>query len=667
MEKKIIYFEIFAIFLFFFLYYSIRVGNIFIYDISMGFDFQNLLIWEYAALLKQVPYRDVSVYYGLLYYYKNYFLAVNILYYCVPPLLMVSLFRFIYRVTQSRLLSYSLLLFVFGIVERYMGMYTLNRYGLTIILCLCMLNILFPTYSYKRLVICGVMIGLYSFMIVDQSIIVLLSTVGIVTVEELLKQYSGRNWSFRNITKKFVMLLIGVLIGLVPFIIFLVKNKLGVDFLKFWQNLGQLSLYAKVPYTNDKPSFITISLLLITILLVLSKLTISRKLKPNLNTMTQILLTGLCIIMEQKNILRTISEQLLIFVPLFVMTWCRDLYEIKNGWWLDKKERSSYLSILILVIVILAGLAPTLTQTVLITRANVANVLAGNIKPRLSDSSLRKQLSQFVSQNKSTSNPRVQQFYQIAQEHKLISGSIYAYPDDPVYYILYKQIPPKYLTTYDTTPEFTQQDTINYLEKMRVKHIIYNTTSYIIQDGVPNLIRNPLLHRYILNNYHISSLVNNYIVFDRNVGSDRNDIFKSNILDQIPTFKNYLTEINLGNIPYTEGFYKYHLVNESKPLISGTVSEVNKYLINHSTNSSGLLVIINHQIKSGYMPSSLLITVQPDITTSIRYFVGDGQNYIIDLDRIPLFYESRHISNLALTSRSSKVTLVKRPKGDNFW
>jgi hypothetical protein len=78
--------------------------------------------------------------------------------------------------------------------------------------------------------------------------------------------------------------------------------------------------------------------------------------------------------------------------------------------------------------------------------------------------------------------------------------SVYVLGDRPDIYILLDKPAPYYVTLYNQSPLEAQSRTVDWLSGRQPKYVLWNSQSREF-DGVPNIVRTPLLFRYVVSHY----------------------------------------------------------------------------------------------------------------------------------------------------------------------
>jgi len=85
-------------------------------------------------------------------------------------------------------------------------------------------------------------------------------------------------------------------------------------------------------------------------------------------------------------------------------------------------------------------------------------------------------------------------------ELKRFSREIFVLGDDSYFYVLLKQKPCPYLSFYDGSNIFAQQEQIACIEQAQPRYVVWDSTRTVF-DQVPNVVRVPLIFNYIVGKY----------------------------------------------------------------------------------------------------------------------------------------------------------------------
>jgi len=86
--------------------------------------------------------------------------------------------------------------------------------------------------------------------------------------------------------------------------------------------------------------------------------------------------------------------------------------------------------------------------------------------------------------------------------------------DDSYLYILFQQLAPFYITLYNQSILYSQQNTVDWLTTHNPGYVLWKK-SFEKADGVPNIVRAPLIYEKVINNYKYSDKVGSFLILRR--------------------------------------------------------------------------------------------------------------------------------------------------------
>jgi hypothetical protein len=134
------------------------------------------------------------------------------------------------------------------------------------------------------------------------------------------------------------------------------------------------------------------------------------------------------------------------------------------------------------------------------------------------------------------------------------TSGIFSFPYDPIYYLLYKQIPPPYTTIYEGSPLYAQKISTQFLDDNIELNIIYNISPSDLVDQVPEYVRAPYLTKYILLNYQPVKLIDRFVIMEKDSGGLVFD--EKNLSGAYGELYDHLLNLSFGSIPQIEGEHK---------------------------------------------------------------------------------------------------------------
>lgn len=619
--------------------------------IDLNYDYQIIYTWEHSASIGLLPYRDIFYPYGFLSFYKGSNIIFAIIYYLITPILFTFLFVFINKVYKNRFYSYSFLLVLFIFILRYAGFDVFSRYGILIVFgYICSLLFYYQKANYeKKVFLLGLTAGIIFILYNDVGIYscVLYSLFLLVDLG-LKRQFKNALAYLYSIIVNLSIFITGFLLALIPFVLFLLRQSALSQFIHSFYDLSDLSQFAKIPFIHSistENNIFVLVLMFITLTFLSYKL-IYASAKPSFNNYLQISTSFALILVEQKNIVRSIDTQLtFIGVLLYILLF----YEFKE---ILKKHKISEVSIFVyytFLLILIVFIIPFQPEGSI---KNTAYCKVGNTFYEYRD-------------------PKYESLKKIVQEQPDFNGKIFSFPGDTILYMVFKQAMSYYPTIYEASSISAQNKIIKYIRGNSTSLIIYNYKNYAIQDEVPNYIRSPVLHKFILNNYSITKIVDNFLILKKN--QKQVDFFQNKTIYVLTDFKHYLLQNDLESIPLSEGLYKSKYLNtkNNKLLITThSLTALNNYLLTNKVYSDNLFLAIELKNGSKKKMRSLIIKTKDDLETKITFSECERDvPCIIHLSRLPLFYKNRQLKNVLIYDENQikNISIVEVVDDSIFW
>ena len=607
-----------------------------------SFDLQTILTWNYSSQVDLVPVRDLFFPYGLLGYYKNIISEFFVLNLLIFPIFIVFCFMLFENLFKNKTYIFISIVFLYIFIVMITGLNVFNRYGVFVFFTL------FLSYSFyknilsnKFLFIIGSLISIIFFFLIDQGIYFLLSFLFVFLFNKLIKFKKTdffKTGTYILVFKNLFSVLTGILIGVVPFIFFLGKQFQFSDFILLMQQISSLSLLAKTPFYTFIFSLDNLFTLLILFFSIfyLSYIFVFKK---NLISIFNYIETGLVfniILLEQKSIIRSISETITFVSFLLLIFLVYDLFFVRIK--IKKKIFSVFILAFVLIISFLGNFNHIQSIDFKYYNLNVNTCYKRSLSAFLSENSLYSKVSNKV------------------KGYVDFNGKVISYPGDPIFYVLFNQKPPYYTSIYEASSLEAQNSLIDFTEKENVKYAILNMDNYAIQDGVPNYMRSPHLLKYILNNFSEKEKIGNFLILEKRSNLD---FFKEGKTILTKNYKNFLLNINLGFVPYSEGLYKnkYALDKNNNFLVRDLDKEnTNRFLSNNYVDSDKKVLLLKKK-ENKNSRENIKIYTDGNLFTSVS-FNSCLKYCLFNISNLPLFYNNRKIDEIEVDNNYS-VTLIK--------
>lgn len=460
------------------------------YSFGLGFDQQSFIYWDFAKSLNLIPFRDFFYPYGLLFYFKIDSVFWNTLSILIIFIILFSTFKIFKNILNDKFFSILFFILFCIFITIFSDIDSFIRYSAIIpVLYLLSESTYKKSFSKTQYGFCaGLFSGILFFLISDIAIY----TSALVGFFIIYNFISLKKKLDKDLFKFLISVVSGFLIGIIPFVIFLSINNSWEGYLKNVELLKYVSLFAKIPFP---PSFKLVENLFNIFLIVVSLIYLIKRKEKKFIYFIVLSLTLTILLYEYKNIIRTSYESITVIgFLLFLVLFSEIINDLRR-----KKINSILISSSLLIVVFL-----------------FFSII-------YSERNLQKQQYVTFWDDEKCVNKKVSSIddadlknYMVVKSYLLESnGKIFSYPGDPIFYVLFNQIPPPYPSIYESTPVFAQKEQIDYIKRNNVDYVIINNKSTTIQDGVPDIERNKVLYKYIKNNFEEDRKIAEFIILKK--------------------------------------------------------------------------------------------------------------------------------------------------------
>lgn len=644
---------------------SFFLSSPYVIDICSGYlkysylDLQEFLLWHYTSLNGVIPYKDIFYPYGLLNYFRNYNLIYSSAYYLISTLLFTITYFLFKKIFGDKFTLYCSVIIFYLFILIFTGFQTFSRYGPLIVFSL-VFSYLF--YSNRRStnyfwVCSGIVLGLFISIVGDQGFYLIITFVFTFLLGKYIRS-EKKSFSIlvylREISKGLAFVFLGLLIGIISVLVFY-QGSFSI-FFNFLRDVGEIVVVSKTPFFSfiDSPANIfTLFILCFAIFYNFLKLFFLKH-KFTLSSFFQTTLIFTILIMEQKSIIRSIDRQIT-FVSLMLLMFI--VYELINILIKSNRYKKAIYVALITLILILYGSRVERPAT------NYSYLLK-NYKLLIENKCFDNNLKSFLA-----NNPPYAKIVSRLKKQQDFNGKVFSFSTgDSVFYVLLNQKPPYYNAIFEGASYEKQNDSIKYIENNKIEYILLNTNMSSLQDAVPDYIRQSFLFGYILNNYQPFAIAGGHIILKKD---QNNDFFISEIIRQVKQYENYLLNVYLYKIPFSEGSYKYnYLKNNNKLIVEGNTDKINFFLKeNNFTSSNKMIVLISTINNKSQNLNSIIFQLEDGLSTRIYYSpCNKNKACIINLSRIPLFYKKRSVKKIIVNKEFyGKIKIFNLKDQGNLW
>lgn len=511
-------------------------------DHARDWDSMAVLNWQYVANLGLIPFRDYWFPYGgywnqispfpwdmfRFHIYKT--IVFGVLAFCIYAL---CNFR---KLWTLLILSILLLLVETGYLR---GFY---RYAMCIDIALLYLVIISQdNLKRKWWIFYGIFVG---WIFAYEPTQVAYSAVPVFVV------FLRRNiQSSKNLWQNFLLHLPALILFLVIVCAFVAKLlifKQWNGFLDFYQNMGALSVADATPgglvfwnnsiFQEENLVLVaTLGLILLSSYFYYSDFKRKEYKIENDLIMTMALLATMVFF---KHLVRPFMAKQFIVIHILALLFFLVRYSAS---WNKTQKMLSFLS---LGCFLGWGIQTGITKSIINGYLVAPKDLIKNIEVLNLDSAvLKKQQDLFFNpESFINSSPDIRDVYSffdtLEVDHSI--PEIFVLGDDSLFYIILKKIPPPFVSVYDGSPLYAQENTINWLNSKNPPYVIWNSTVNVF-DNVPNPVRVPLLYEYVAKNYLPVKKFGKYFVLKKRLNNENIDLaFWNEALG---------SELSLGYVP----------------------------------------------------------------------------------------------------------------------
>lgn len=480
---------------------------------DLSFDNQALLLWKYSASIGVEPYKEIFYPYGFLAYYAGQDVFFSLIYYLVSPVTLLIILSVLQKVFLNKYYLILSSIFFYMFIFFVTGFDTFARYG-PLVAAIMALSLILNIKNSKRriIIICiyGLIIGLVFALINDVGLYVPIVFSIMAIVFTFMQGFTKRIDAVKKILSELLVFYFGYILGLIPFGFYLVYNNMLEGVIGSLMILKEVTLFAKTPFFHSisSPSNIfIITIMLITMTTLLLSIYLQKQ-KVTKNKYMQIGLVILLLLLEQKNVIRSIDSQITFIGFLLFASLFYDFIGVMSKNNINNKAQLFYFINLSIVIIFLIGLLPLQSNQKI---SDMHIQLYSSIHSLLNKSCIADNLSSNVS-----SNAKRFEVIKYLKQLPNFNGKVFSFPGEPVFYIILQQKPPFFPSIYEATPLASQQKLIAYIEDEDIEYVVYNTTIQSIQDEVPDVVRGRLLYGYIRKNFTPVDNIQGYLILKRN-------------------------------------------------------------------------------------------------------------------------------------------------------
>lgn len=464
---------------------------------SFSFDSQAILLWEYVAQKGLLPIRDVFYPYGFYSFFRDFSFLMRLFEVLYLSVLFSAVYIFLKSISKNVLFSIVSISMFAILIYVNIGFEIFIRYGTTLIFSMFCSYLIFKNkFNDKKFpIVFGIFTSLIYFFFHDQSYYMVISY--------LFFSFANVFYYPNNITIKLKFLIIGIsyfilgiFMGSLPLFAFFELNKIpNYLFLQF-QEMKEIPFYSKTPYLPNFTHFDTVFLitaLTISVGFIWYKL-FEKKKKLLLHDFYILGISFYLLLLMQKSIVRSFDSSLVFIGVLLYYTFFLKIKKLLQ----DKKMLvQAYIIFIVLQLLLIFYLFKPFNRLFKETN-NTPNIC------------IEKNISNLYAKDSS--------YKKVANDVEMKSGfngKIFAFPANPVFYIIFHQFPPYFSNSYDASFKKSQVNEWAYIVNSDIRFVIIDLNIKSVQDEIPESARSKYILEKIKDNFSYYKQVGHFLILQR--------------------------------------------------------------------------------------------------------------------------------------------------------
>ncbi len=638
------------------------------------FDAQNFISWDYSAYTGAVLYKDLLYYYGPLFFYKSIVPWAAVLYGLLTPLTLTGFYVMFKKTFNNRLFALLSVIALSIYIPLFIGEGAWNRYGTGAFVVTAMAYVFSLQLMKKNIihVFLGIITGIVFSIIHDQGIYISFVYFFLLCitlpVHEGLQTLCTPKY-YRVFFVRAFHYMTGFAIGFLPFAFYLIQNNALADFFHSLAEVSYAGLFAKspfLPYAFSKDNVLIFVTIFLSVFVGMVVFLFGKAKKYTSIFYVQLALTIYVLILQQKNILRSMSQQLAIFCLILLMllfAYVKIIFEQYHY----RKINILYFYLLLLMsfFIFIQPFSPKNLMS------QVRNRFRSGFTEELKIFTQKEKIQQCQQSSfKIEQLPITQDYkavYDFLQQEPYFNGWVFTFPADPIFYVMFHQIVTPYTTAYEASHLSAQRKNIEYIEKNNIQYVIYNPIGTDV-DGVPIVLRANATFRYLFNSFDFYTQIGSFVILKR---TENPDFFAhTGNKEALPIINTLLTN-NLRNIPYEEGLYKYKAFTtnaKTHEIFSGPIAKLQTFLETEVVESGSTVLVVADPDSQQSLQENITLSITADnglITTIVFRSCDTSYPCLLHLQNIPLFFKNRKLVRIEASNRPQTQFTLFRVNGDS--
>ena len=484
---------------------------------SVQYDSQNRVTWDYFRHIGLVPFRDFWYTYGGFYYISSPFYP-DLLFGWLHMLILIGICAVsVYRLLDcSKIRSLALFCLLFWLAH--IGLVALvNRYFLSISVVF-----LFALCLKERKRSMFLLWGGYLFYVYFLEVNQLIYAAPGCFVLLLAALFLDKDRQKRISLFKEILLGLVVMSGLVGlYLVYLSTTGALPEYMMFFRTMGEMANYGFFPfdllYTIQHPfteEGLYLSLVLILFSLSLWHIVTGKKYKLKIADIVPLAIALIAIFVYQKRIVRwhPIAQTMGIPVAGLAFIAAQIEYGRFRGGMIVRCVLAGAAGLFLAAFILVNGVGASILQNYL---SNIKS-LPQNVAAAFADKWSFEKVEEvyFAPARFSIDGMNGDELKSKLKEKMKFAKNddLFVLGDDSYLYIILQQLAPFYITFYNQSILYSQQNTLEWLDKHKPTYVLWRS-SFKEFDTVPNHVRVPLIFEKVMNDYrYVDSLGPYYIL-----------------------------------------------------------------------------------------------------------------------------------------------------------
>ena len=510
--KKIFALTIFILLLFIFLIqkhpFDFLNNSFFNSQFSFDFDSQNVITWQYARFIELLPHRDIWYPHSGRFFYSLPFPPDVYFKFITNFFSIICFFVTIYNLFDKSLLKSLIFILILWWCD-FSGLINfVDRY--------CYVYIFFLTFSTavyihsQKILFLSVLYGGLLFFLEPNiffigilSIVSLLSSIFLITNKITFINY-------KNFIKNYILyFFIPLVIIIMLYILFLHLNNSLNNFINFYKSFPDIEVSSSWPLSNAN-FYAPKDFLLLFAISLQGGFVINSFFNKKISYFWKSFYLSLFLIISLllfKYAIRPHMAWQIFYFPIFFFIF---VY-IRKSNFINLKLRD-YLFLTILFFILISSLKPLIGN--IVSKSKNININFENI---FNNESINLLKNNYFNENKFFIDGLIGSEFK-RNLNKLLPDisdeTFFVLGDDAYLYPLFNKIPFKYISLYNVSPRYDQIQLITQLENKDPKYVIFRS-DFKVFDNVPNIVRTPLLYKYVVDNYGFKTQFRSFDILEK--------------------------------------------------------------------------------------------------------------------------------------------------------